>query len=94
MTFVMRIFVLTKEFPADERFALSDQIRRSCRSVCANLAEAWRKRRYQAAFVSKLNDAETEASETQGEIAFDTNTLSARLSKNSMTPATKSSHRS
>ena len=72
MSLVMEISVLTKGFPADERFALTDQIRRSCRSVCANLAEAWRKRRYQAAFVSKLNDAETEASETQVqlEIAF------------------------
>ena len=61
----MEIFALSKEFPPDERFTLTDQIRRSCRSICANLAEAWRKRRYKAAFISKLNDAETEASETQ-----------------------------
>jgi four helix bundle protein len=72
MSLVMEIFAVSKEFPPDERFALTDQIRRSCRSVCANIAEAWRKRRYEAAFVSKLNDAETEASETQVhlEIAF------------------------
>ena len=68
----LRISELVKRFPADERFALIDQIRRSSRSVCANIAEAWRKRRYPAAFVSKLSDAETEAAETQvhGEIAF------------------------
>jgi four helix bundle protein len=65
MSLVMEIFALSKEFPPDERFTLTDQIRRSCRSICANLAEAWRKRRYKAAFISKLNDAETEASETQ-----------------------------
>jgi hypothetical protein len=53
---VMRIFELTKSFPIEERYALKDQVRRSPRSVCANLAEAWRKRRYEAAFVSKLND--------------------------------------
>jgi four helix bundle protein len=61
---VMRIFELAKSFPVEERYALTDQIRRSSRSVCANLAEAWRKRRYQAAFVSKLSDAEAEAAET------------------------------
>jgi four helix bundle protein len=65
MSLVMKIFALSKEFPPEERFTLTDQIRRSCRSICANLAEAWRKRRYKAAFISKLNDAETEASETQ-----------------------------
>ncbi|MFQ5641286.1 MAG: four helix bundle protein [bacterium] len=61
----MRIFEITKSFPKEERYSLTDQIRRSSRSVCANIAESWRKRRYQAAFVSKLNDAETEAAETQ-----------------------------
>jgi four helix bundle protein len=63
---------IDKSFPRQERFALTDQIKRSSRSICANLAEAWRKRRYEAAFVSKLNDAETEAAETQVhlEIAF------------------------
>src|SRR5271166_3872244 len=72
MSLVMRIFELTKHFPVEERYTLTDQVRRSSRSICANLAEAWRKRRYQAAFVSKLNDAETEAAETQvhAEIAF------------------------
>src|ERR1700716_3617387 len=61
----MRIFEITKSFPKEETYSLTDQIRRSSRSVCANLAEAWRKRRYEAAFVSKLNDAEAEAAETQ-----------------------------
>ena len=65
MALVMRVFELAKHFPNEERYALTDQIRRSSRSVCANLAEAWRKRRYQAAFVSKLDDAEAEAAETQ-----------------------------
>jgi four helix bundle protein len=72
MVLVMRVFELTKQFPNEERYALADQLRRSSRSVCANLAEAWRKRRYQAAFISKLNDAEGEAAESQVhiEIAF------------------------
>lgn len=66
----MEIFNLTKRFPKEERFSLTDQMRRSSRSVCANLAEAWRKRRYVAAFVSKLSDAESEAAETQVWIRF------------------------
>ena len=61
----MRIFQETKSFPKEERYSLTDQIRRSSRSVCTNLAEAWRKRRYEASFVSKLCDAEAEAAETQ-----------------------------
>lgn len=61
----MTIFELTKSFPVEERYSLTDQIRRSSRSVAANLSEAWRKRRYPAAFVSKLNDCESEAAETQ-----------------------------
>jgi four helix bundle protein len=65
MAATMRLFELTKHFPRQERFTLIDQIRRSSRSVCANLAEAWRKRRYEAAFVAQLNDAEGEAAETQ-----------------------------
>ena len=65
MELTMRIFELTKRFPQEERFNLTDQIRRSSRSVCTNLAEAWRKRRYKAAFVAKLSDSETEAAETQ-----------------------------
>ncbi|MBM4467304.1 MAG: four helix bundle protein [Chloroflexi bacterium] len=52
----MRIFELTKSFPKEGTYSLTDQIRRLLRSVCSNIAEAWRKRRYEAAFVSKLND--------------------------------------
>ena len=61
----MEIFELSKSFPKEETYSLTDQIRRSSRSVPANTAEAWRKRRYKAAFVAKLNDAEGEAAETQ-----------------------------
>jgi four helix bundle protein len=61
----MEIFEITKTFPVDERYSLIDQIRRSSRSVCSNIGEAWRKRRYSAAFVAKLSDSETEACETQ-----------------------------
>ena len=60
-----RVFELSKRFPRDERHSLTDQVRRSSRSVCANIAEAWRKRRYPASFVSKLSDADAEAAETQ-----------------------------
>jgi four helix bundle protein len=66
----MKIFELSKKFPQEEKYALIDQIRRSSRSVCANLAEAWRKRRYKAAFIAKLNDCEAEAAETQVWIKF------------------------
>ncbi|MGE5550061.1 MAG: four helix bundle protein [Bacteroidota bacterium] len=66
----MRIFDLSKGFPKDETYSLTDQIRRSSRSVCANLAEAWRKRRYRATFISKLSDCETEAAETQSWLEF------------------------
>jgi four helix bundle protein len=66
----MKIFELTKSFPPEEKYSLVDQIRRSSRSVCANLAEAWRKRRYKAAFISKLSDAESEACEAQVWIEF------------------------
>ena len=65
MELAVEIFQETKQWPAEERFSLTDQIRRSSRSVTAQLAEGWRKRRYQAAFVSKLNDSEGEAAETQ-----------------------------
>jgi hypothetical protein len=58
MAAAMRIFELTKHFPPDERYSLVDQIRRSSRSVCTNLGEVWRKRRYRAHFVSKLSDSE------------------------------------
>ncbi|MEQ1923738.1 MAG: four helix bundle protein [Pyrinomonadaceae bacterium] len=66
----MEIFEATKNFPKEETYSLTDQIRRSSRSVCANIAEGWRKRRYEAAFVSKLNDAEGEAAETQTWLEF------------------------
>ncbi len=65
MNAAMEIFELTTKFPAEEKYSLVDQIRRSSRSVCANLGEAWRKRRYRAAFIAKLSDSETEACETQ-----------------------------
>lgn len=61
----MEIFEMTKRFPVEERYSLTDQIRRSSRSVCANLGEAWRKRRYEAAFVAKLSDCQAEGTETQ-----------------------------
>jgi four helix bundle protein len=61
----MGVFKLSKRFPSEERFSLTDQIRRASRSVCANLAEAWRRRRYPAAFVAKLTDCSGEASEIQ-----------------------------
>jgi four helix bundle protein len=66
----MEIFELSRQFPKVETYSLTDQIRRSSRSVCANLAEAWRKRRYSAAFQSKLSDAEAEAGETQVWLEF------------------------
>ena len=66
----MEIFELSKSFPMEERFALTDQIRRASRSVCANTAEGWRKRKYPAAFVAKLCDAESEAAETQTWLDF------------------------
>lgn len=66
----MEIFALSKGFPGDERYALTDQIRRSSRSVCSNLAEGWRKRRYRAHFISKLSDAAQEAAETQTWLEF------------------------
>lgn len=66
----MEIFELTKGFPREETYSLTDQVRRSSRSVCANLGEAWRRRRYEAAFLSKLNDSEAEATETQVWLEF------------------------
>jgi len=61
----MKIFEITKGFPKEEKYSLTDQIRRSSRSVCSNIGEAFRKRRYPKAFVSKLSDSEGEAAETQ-----------------------------
>jgi four helix bundle protein len=66
----MKLFDYSKGFPKEETYSLTDQMRRSSRSVCANLAEGWRKRRYEAAFVCKLTDAESEAAETQVWIEF------------------------
>lgn len=66
----LRVYELSKKFPDGERYALIDQIRCSSRSVCANIAEAWRKRRYTAAFISKLSDSESEAAETQVHMEF------------------------
>ena len=65
MGLASEVFAETKSWPAEERFSLTDQIRRSSRSVTGQIAEGWRKRRYRLAFISKLNDAEGEAAETQ-----------------------------
>jgi four helix bundle protein len=66
----MEIYQITKDFPIDERYSLVDQIRRASRSVCANLAEGWRKRRYIAVFKNKTTDSMQEASETQCWLEF------------------------
>ena len=66
----MQIFELSKNFPTEERYSLTDQVRRSSRSVCEQIAEAWRKRRYPAHFRSKLTDADSEAAETQSWLEF------------------------
>ena len=66
----MQIFEISRKFPKEETYSLTDQIRRSSRSVCANLAEAWRKRRYRAAFIAKLSDSEAEIAETQVWLEF------------------------
>lgn len=70
MDAAMRIFELTKTFPPEERFSMVDQMRRCSRSVCTNIGEAWRKRRYEAHFISKLSDSEGEAEETRVWIEF------------------------
>lgn len=66
----LEIYELTKSFPKEEKYSLTDQIRRSSRSVCANLAEAFRKRKYPKAFIAKLSDSEGEAAETQVWLEF------------------------
>ena len=66
----MEIFESSKAFPPEERYALTSQIRRSSRSICLNLREAWAKRRYEAHFVSKLTDCDGEASETDTSLDF------------------------
>ena len=77
------IYQLTKSFPKEERFSLTDQIRRSSRSVPANIAEAWRKRRYPKSFISKLSDSEAEAAEVQVWLDFslDFNYISVDIHK-------------
>ena len=66
----LEIYEVSKSFPGEEKYSLIDQIRRSSRSVCANLAEAFRKRKYEKHFVSKLSDSEAEAAETQVWLEF------------------------
>lgn len=66
----MSLFQLSKKFPPEEKYSLTDQVRRSSRSVSANLAEGWRKRRYPAAFAAKLSECEGEAAETQTWLQF------------------------
>ena len=66
----MEIFKISKKFPKDETYSMTDQIRRSSRSVCSNLAEAFRKRRYPKLFISKLSDSESESAETQTWLDF------------------------
>jgi four helix bundle protein len=66
----MEIFEISKDFPKEETYSLTDQVRRSTRSVCTNLSEGWRKRRYKAVFINKLSDAGQEAAETQAWLEF------------------------
>lgn len=66
----MEIFILSKSFPIEEKYSLTDQVRRSSRSVCANIAESYRKRRYVAHFISKLTDSDGENSETNVWLEF------------------------
>jgi four helix bundle protein len=69
----MIIYKLSQKWPLNERYSLTDQIRRASRSVCSNIAEAWRKRRYPAHFISKLSDADSEAAETEVWLYFASN---------------------
>ncbi len=66
----MEIFDISKTWPREEKYSLTDQIRRSSRSVCSNLREAWAKRRYEAHFISKLTDSDGENSETDSWLDF------------------------
>ncbi len=66
----MEIFELTRKFPTEEKYSLTDQLRRSSRSVCTNFVEAYKRKRYKDYFISKLNDAETENAETQVWLEF------------------------
>lgn len=83
-SFSMEIFELTKSFPTEEKYSLTDQIRRSSRSVCANIAEAYRKRKYVKHFISKLTDCDGENSETHVwlEFAFSCNYISEKVYTN------------
>jgi four helix bundle protein len=66
----MEVYIISKQFPIDERYALIDQLRRSSRSVAMNLREAWAKRRYEAHFISKLTDCDGENAETETSLDF------------------------
>ncbi len=66
----MEIFEISKDFPKEETYSLTDQVRKSSRSVCTNLSEGWRKRRYKAVFINKLSDAGQEDAETQTWLEF------------------------
>jgi four helix bundle protein len=70
MKAAMKIFQLTENFPPEEKYSMTDQLRRSSRSVCANITRAWRKRRFKTPFIAKLNDSEGEACETQVWVEF------------------------
>jgi four helix bundle protein len=89
----MKIFEITKAFPAEEKYSMVDQIRRSSRSVCANIAEAWRKRLYKAHFVSKLSDSAGESDETRVwlEILYAASISANKLLENWMKHTTSSS---
>ena len=65
MELAMEVFAATKKFPSEERYSLTDQIRRSSRAVAGAVAEGWRRRKYEGVFVNKLNEAEGEGAETQ-----------------------------
>ncbi|MBU2506647.1 MAG: four helix bundle protein [Bacteroidetes bacterium] len=80
----LEIFETTKTFPKEEKYALTSQVRRSSRSVCLNLREAWAKRRYEAHLISKLTDCDGENSETDSSLDFakDCNYISAEVHKN------------
>ena len=70
MKAAMKIFELTENFPPEEKYSMTDQLRRSSRCVCANITRAWRKRRFKTPFIAKLNDSEGEACETQVWVEF------------------------
>jgi four helix bundle protein len=86
----MEVFDLSKSFPKEERYSLTDQMRRSSRSVCANIAEAYRKRQYPAHFVSKISDADMENSETQVSLDF---ALNCKYLNSEITQIAKSTDR-